>query len=61
MSQNNGNQSFLTFLLNDGKTWSLRIMTDPEGPKTYGSHGSGSTTLGRVDTQHWVGWIHNIG
>jgi hypothetical protein len=43
-----GTLFFLLFLLDDGRIrFRIRtgtIMTDPGGPKTYGSHESGSTT-----------------
>jgi hypothetical protein len=39
-------KGFLTFLLVDGRIQIfIQIMTDPGGPKTYGSYESGSTTL----------------
>jgi hypothetical protein len=36
---------FLTFLLLDVRIWIPTKMTDPDGPKTYGFSGCGSTTL----------------
>ncbi len=37
-------QAFLLFLHDDERNVSVQIMTDPDGPKTYGSQGPGSTS-----------------
>jgi hypothetical protein len=41
-AQNSGNQGFSCYF---SGSVSVQIMTDPSGPKTYGTYGSGSPTL----------------